>query len=178
MFRHDYSYLGDKKLRNIRTKTIDDYYHFLLFEAESVINPGKPKRENLTTSIIHDIHKVLRCAFNQAVKWEYIVKNPFLNATFPEHREKKRSALTPEQLQKIMKFTDSPDVYSHIMDENRKNNEQLFEQDFYSGAGKGPVKQEPQPEKAVAPESDTALLLKLLQNPDMANLLKTLAKNL
>ncbi len=110
-----YPYLGDKKLRSIRTKTIDDYYHFLLHEAEPVTNPGKPKREHLTTSIIHDIHKVLRCAFNQAVKWEYIAKNPFLNATLPEHKEKKRSALTPEQLQKVMEFTDRPDIYDYYM---------------------------------------------------------------
>ena len=37
-----YPYLGDKKLRSICTKSIDDYYHFLLFEAEPVTNPGKP----------------------------------------------------------------------------------------------------------------------------------------
>ena len=110
-----YPYLGDKKLRSIRTKTVDDYYHFLLFEAEPVTNPGKPKREHLTTSIIHDIHKVLRCAFNQAVKWEYIAKNPFLNATLPEHKEKKRAALTPEQLQKVMEFTDRPDIYDYYL---------------------------------------------------------------
>lgn len=110
-----YPYLGDKKLRNVRTKTVDDYYHFLLYEAEPVTNPGKPKREHLTTSIIHDIHKVLRCAFNQAVKWEYIAKNPFLNATLPEHKEKKRSALTPEQLYKVIEFTDRPEIYDYYM---------------------------------------------------------------
>lgn len=70
------------------------------------------------------------------------------------------------------------DVYSHILDEDRKNNAQLFEQAFYSGAGKDPVKQEPQPVEPAASEPDTAQLLKLLQNPEMANLLKTLAKNL
>ncbi len=106
-----YPYLGDKKLRSIRTKTVVDYYHFLLNEAEPVVNPGKTKRDRLTPSIIHDIHKVLRCAFNLAVKWEYIAKNPFLNATLPEHKEKKRQALTPEQLHKVMEFTDRPEIY-------------------------------------------------------------------
>ncbi len=110
-----YPYLGDKKLRNIRTKSVDDYYHFLLFEAEPAVNVGKPKREHITASTIHDIHKVLRCAFNQAVKWEYIAKNPFLNATLPEHKEKKRSALTPEQLFKVLDFTDRPEIYDYYM---------------------------------------------------------------
>lgn len=31
-------YLGEKKLRSIKTKTVDDYYHFLLTEAEPASN--------------------------------------------------------------------------------------------------------------------------------------------
>ncbi len=50
-------FLGDKKLRNIRTKTIDDYYHFLLTKAEPVCRTGSPKREKINASTIHDIHK-------------------------------------------------------------------------------------------------------------------------
>lgn len=53
----------------------------------------------------------MRCAFNQAKKWEYIAKNPFLDATLPEHKESKRDALTPEQLQRVLDFTDRPDIY-------------------------------------------------------------------
>jgi len=108
-------HVGDKKLRSIRTKTVDDYYHFLLSNAEPVTNVGKPKREKISPSLIHDIHKVLRCAFNQAVKWEYIAKNPFLNATLPEHKEKKRQALTPEQFHKVLEFTDRPDIYDYYL---------------------------------------------------------------
>lgn len=108
-------YLGDKRLRSIRTKTVDDYYHFLLLKAEPATNMGKPTRDKVSPSLIHDIHKVLRCAFNQAVKWEYIAKNPFLNATLPEHKEKKRDALTPEQLSKVMDITDRPDIYDYYV---------------------------------------------------------------
>lgn len=108
-------YLGDKKLRSIRTKTVDDYYHFLLFTAEPVTCMGKPKRDKISPSLIHDIHKVLRCAFNQALKWEYIGKNPFLNATLPDHMEKKRQALTPAQLHKVLEFTDRPDLYDYYL---------------------------------------------------------------
>ena len=88
-----------------------DVYHFLLNEAEPATNMGKPKREHISPSTIHDIHKVLRCAFNQAKKWEYIAKNPFLDATLPEHKEAKRDALTPEQLQRVLDFTDRTDIY-------------------------------------------------------------------
>lgn len=74
------------------------------------------------------------------------------------------------------------DVYSHILDDDRRNNAKLFEEAFYSGAGKDPTKQEPEPQLEAAPaadvSADTATLLKLIQNPEMAALLKTLAKSL
>ena len=79
-------YLGDKKLKSIRTKTVDDYYDFLLEEAEPAANMGRQKREHVTASTVHDIHKIVRCAFNLAVKWDYISTNPFIKATLPEHK--------------------------------------------------------------------------------------------
>ena len=63
-------YLGEKKLRAVKTKTVDDYYHYLETEAEPAMNMGKPMRDHITASTIHDIHKLLRCAFNLAVRWE------------------------------------------------------------------------------------------------------------
>lgn len=67
------------------------------------------------------------------------------------------------------------DVYSHILDDDRKTNAQLFEKAFYTKA-------EPSPESAaevnISKESNQETLLKLLANPEMATLLKTLAKNL
>ncbi len=108
-------YLGDKKLRSIKTKTVDDYYHFLETEAEPATNMGRPMREHITAATIHDIHKVLRCAFNLAVRWEYISKNPFLNATLPEHHEKERVILEPEQILKVLEFTNRPEYYDYYL---------------------------------------------------------------
>ena len=108
-------YLGDKKLRSIKTKTVDDYYHFLETEAEPATNMGKPMCDHITAATIHDIHKVLRCAFNLAVRWEYINKNPFLNATLPEHHEKERVILEPEQILKLLEFTNRPEYYDYYL---------------------------------------------------------------
>lgn len=110
-----FPYLGEKKLQDIRVKTVDDYYDYLEHEAVPVANMGQPRREHVTTSVIRDIHKILRCAWNLAVKWEYVGKNPFLHATPPEHKEKKRKALTPSQLQRVLEFTDRPDIYDYYV---------------------------------------------------------------
>ena len=97
-------HIGDKKLLSLTTKMIDDYYDFL-----------EPTREHITASTIHDIHKILRCAFNLAVRWDYRKKNPFLNATLPEHKEQERVVLEPNQILKVLKYTCRPDNYDYYL---------------------------------------------------------------
>ena len=74
------------------------------------------------------------------------------------------------------------DVYSHILDDDRKKNARLFEETFYSGKGKTPDVSVGSSGSADGPDPvpDTAdeslkILGKLLSNPETANLLKTLA---
>ena len=75
------------------------------------------------------------------------------------------------------------DQYSHILDEDRKANAELFENAFYSGkvmAAEEPeaVEAEPAVAAAVPAGVDPELLMKLLTNPEMAALLKTLAQTI
>ena len=68
------------------------------------------------------------------------------------------------------------DVYSHIIDDDRRLNAERLEAAFSSGRQTTP---EPAPAPtAEANGDDAALLMKLLQNPEMAALLKSLAKTL
>lgn len=69
------------------------------------------------------------------------------------------------------------DVYSHIIDDDRRLNAERMEAAFYSGRQTTTS----EPVQSAATESsadDKELLLKLLQNPEMAALLKSLAKTL
>ena len=78
------------------------------------------------------------------------------------------------------------DVYSHILDEDRKRNAELFEEAFYQRKDTDPV-----PSAGTAgvspagrnvmevPEGvDQELLMKVLGNPEMAALLSALAKSM
>lgn len=71
------------------------------------------------------------------------------------------------------------DVYSHIIDDDRRINAQRFEEQFYQGKAT-PVAEEAQEETKAetASQTDQEMLMKLLANPEMAALLKSLAKNL
>lgn len=73
------------------------------------------------------------------------------------------------------------DQYSHILDDDRKNNAALFERAFYSGKGVESVEApaEPEDKGPAAPAGvDPELLAKILSNPEMAALLTSLAKSL
>ncbi|WP_446676999.1 hypothetical protein [Pygmaiobacter massiliensis] len=74
------------------------------------------------------------------------------------------------------------DVYSHIIDEDRQKNAQLFEQRFYASKENRPeeiLEATPIPASTTTPKEDTlTTLLKMMQNPETAELLKALAKTL
>ena len=70
------------------------------------------------------------------------------------------------------------EVYSHILDDDRKKNAELFEKAFYSE--KGPEAAEGSSEEDAGcqakPAGDVDTLIRLLGNPETANLLKALVK--
>ena len=71
------------------------------------------------------------------------------------------------------------DVYSHIIDDDRRINAQRFEEQFYQSKN-APIEEEVQEETRAeaASQADQEMLRKLLANPEMAALLKSLVKNL
>lgn len=75
------------------------------------------------------------------------------------------------------------DQYSHILDGDRKNNAKLFEEAFYANHGTSSassaqtVPEEAAPNTASsATEDDQELVQKILSNPDLMTLLRTLVK--
>ncbi|BFK09756.1 hypothetical protein F120042H4_26860 [Faecalimonas umbilicata] len=72
------------------------------------------------------------------------------------------------------------DVYSHIIDEDRRKNAELFEQAFYEKKNLNPQLREIQtvPTTAIPEGVDPELLMKVLANPEMAALLTSLAKTM
>ena len=66
------------------------------------------------------------------------------------------------------------DVYSHILDDDRRINAQLFEDTFYTGKGKDPDTVPAASESGKQEPSDMETLARLLGDPKTADLLKQL----
>ena len=72
------------------------------------------------------------------------------------------------------------DVYSHILDEDRKRNAELFEEAFYRKKNLNPQMVDAGSEKMITvPDGvDAESLMKVLANPEMVALLSSLAKTM
>lgn len=100
--------IGDVQLSDISPRMMDKFYRDLLSVKAVVVKNRTPTNEYLTPHTVREIHKLLRCAFNQAVRWELMPRNPVLNATLPKEERKERDIWTPDTLAKAMEVCDDP----------------------------------------------------------------------
>lgn len=102
-------HIGKMKLTDISPRWIESYYHTLL--QQDSIKPaakGENKKRQVSTSTVRSIHKLLRCAFGQAERWELISSNPFSKAMAPRHKEKPRDIWEVDDLKKALAACDDP----------------------------------------------------------------------
>lgn len=98
--------LGDTKLDDITPRMMDKFYQSLL-KVKSKPRPyQQAKNEYLSARTVKEIHKILRNAFNQAVKWELMSRNPVANATLPRVASEPRNIWTSETLLHALELCD------------------------------------------------------------------------
>ena len=95
-------YIGDVSLSSVTPRMMDEYYQKLL----KVKGAPRYKGQVVTTCVsarnVKEIHKILNCAFNQAIRWEYMEHNPVAKATLPKAEAKKRDIWTSDDLFKAL----------------------------------------------------------------------------
>lgn len=103
--------IGNELVQNITARYVDEYYVDLQ-RVKSIANRHhKPKNEYLSPHVINEIHKLLRCAFDQAVKWDIIARNPFPNANKPKVEYKKRDIWTADMIRTALDNCEDMKLY-------------------------------------------------------------------
>lgn len=98
--------IGDMKLDSLTPRTMDRYYRNLL-SVKSKPRPYQSARnEFLSPRTVKEIHKLLRNAFNQAVKWELMARNLVAHATLPKSETKPRDIWTADTLFHALELCD------------------------------------------------------------------------
>lgn len=98
--------IGDMKLEDITPRIMDKYYRDLLSVKAVSSKCRRAKNEFLTPHTVREIHKLLRNAFNQAVKWELMSRNPVEHATLPKEEKTERNIWTAETLFQALEVCD------------------------------------------------------------------------
>lgn len=98
--------IGDMKLPEVTPRVMDQFYKSLLTVKSKPRPYQTPKNEFLSARTVKEIHKILRNAFNQAVKWELMSRNPVLNATLPKSEAKPREIWTSDTLFRALELCD------------------------------------------------------------------------
>ncbi len=99
--------IGDVKLDDISPRMMTKFYKDLQ-TVKAVPRYGHPDGELISPSTIREIHKLLRNAFNQAVKWEIMARNPVQNATVPKAEKHERDIWDAQTLMKALSLCDDP----------------------------------------------------------------------
>ena len=102
--------IGDMPLEQATPRVMDKYYRDLLTVKAKPRPYQTPRNEYLSPRTVKEIHKILRNAFNQAVKWEMISRNPVLNATLPKCETKPREIWTADTLFHALELCDDDNL--------------------------------------------------------------------
>jgi len=103
--------IGNVPIQEINPKSVDEFYKRLQKTNSVVCNNRKPKSEYVTASVVEKVHKLLKCAFTQAVRWELLSKNPFEHALTPKVYKKRREIWTPDMISNALKTCKDSKLY-------------------------------------------------------------------
>lgn len=106
--------IGDMQVQSLTSLAVDRFYKELEKTRPVECNGRKPSTETLTPANIEKIHKLLKCAFKQAVRWDVIGKNPFENAIIPKHVIKRRDMWSVETIVKALDACTDSKLYLAI----------------------------------------------------------------
>ena len=101
-------YLGNRYVRSITIRDIDEYYTMLIEVPSALAYGHRDTGENVSAGTIARIHKLLKSAFGRAVLWEYTKTNPTIGATLPRYVAKERTVWSDSEALEAIRLCDNP----------------------------------------------------------------------
>lgn len=104
-------YLGSIKLEDITARVLEKYYQSMLRTQAVPKCTDKKYKKNVTfvsAETVRRIHKLLHSCFEQAIRWDLMIRNPAQYATVPKSSRKQRDIWTAETLMKAVEICDDP----------------------------------------------------------------------
>ncbi len=99
-------HFGSMRFSEFTPRTVTALYSDLL-TRQQFAKPAYSGR-TITPQLLASIHKLMHSAFEQAVLWDYIDKNPFHKIRLPESFPKTPAMLSPEEIGQLMRECRDP----------------------------------------------------------------------
>ena len=103
--------IGDIKIQQINSRIIDKYIQALKTTPTVSTKTHKAREKYVTDKTIDKICRLLHCAFNQAVRWEILGKNPMDSATPPKIEYAKRDIWDIDTIRKALEECEDGKLY-------------------------------------------------------------------
>ena len=94
--------IGQESIQSITPLFVDKFYSQLKKTPPVSCKTRPAQSEHISEITISKVHKLLSCAFNRAVKWELIPKNPFANSLLDKPDYNKREIWSVEDICKAL----------------------------------------------------------------------------
>lgn len=95
-------HIGKMKIQDITPMFIDQFYKTLQKTKPVSTKMRKAKGEYVSIRIVEKIHKLLKCAFKQAVRWELLQRNPFDLAIVKKPKYQPRAMWDADTIRKAL----------------------------------------------------------------------------
>lgn len=96
-------FMGTIRLSELSPRVIAELYRRLLLQPKTDFTYQKAHGRTVSACTLKSIHKLLHSAFEQAVLWEYVSKNPFQKAALPQVHPHPCKFLEPEEIKAFLK---------------------------------------------------------------------------
>lgn len=103
--------IGKKKVQEFTSLDADRFIAKL--QKTQSVDYGKKinATKYVTVRTIHEIYKLLRCAWNQAKRWDLVKKNVFENSTLPNCKNNIREIWNAKEIQMALELCDDQLLY-------------------------------------------------------------------
>lgn len=95
-------YFGSIRLEELTPRLVSKLYMEFQQEPRYCGTYHKYEGQTVSASTLKSVHKLLHSAFEQAVLWEYVDRNPFHKAVLPKAKAAPSVFLSPEQIQLLL----------------------------------------------------------------------------
>lgn len=106
--------IGDREVQAVTPYVVDQFIQQLRKTPSVATKTHKPRTAVISDRTVEKVVKLMRCAYNQAVRWEIVSKNPFTGAITTRPEYQKREIWTADMIRTALDACKDNKLYMNL----------------------------------------------------------------